>query len=327
MNEQKSYKQIVKATSLLGGVQVVNIIVGIIRSKFVAVLLGTTGMGILGLFTTTLSLIQITTGLGLSSSAVRDIAEANGSGDSHRIAKTITMFRRWVWVTGFSGTIITISLAPMLSKWTFGTQEYTWSFIWLSVICLLSAISSGQTALLQGMRRLKQMAKSTLFGSILGLFTSVPLYYLYGLKGIVPTLIITALFSLLFSWYFTRHIPIQPIKQTWNDTYYSGLTMAKLGLVLMLNGFMVTFVSYVVTLFINNKGGTSDVGLYRAGWTIATQYTGLVFTAMATDYYPRLAAFNKDNGLYKPVIVADCRSSFNRQRSVFRCQKRGGEGY
>jgi len=36
--EQTSYKQIVKATSLFGGVKVFNIIIAIIRSKFIAVL-------------------------------------------------------------------------------------------------------------------------------------------------------------------------------------------------------------------------------------------------------------------------------------------------
>lgn len=294
-NTPNSYRQIMKGTSLFGGVQVIIIIIGLIKSKFVAALLGTTGMGISGLYTTTLSLIQVITGLGLSSSAVRVIAEANGSGDDKRISQTILMFRRWVWITGLLGIVITVSLAPILSKWTFGSQEYIWNFIWLSVICFLSAISSGQNVILQGMRRLKLMAKSSLLGSVFGLLISVPLYYLYGLKGIVPSLIIAALCSLLFSWYFSRRIIVQQSKQSWKETFHSGYAMAKLGFVMMFSGLMVALSSYIITLFIGNKGGASDVGLYRAGWTIAIQYTGLVFTAMGTDFYPRLAAVNKEN--------------------------------
>ena len=53
-----SYRQIFKATSLFGGVQVFNIIIGIIRSKIVAVLLGASGMGVLGLFTTTIAMVS-----------------------------------------------------------------------------------------------------------------------------------------------------------------------------------------------------------------------------------------------------------------------------
>jgi O-antigen/teichoic acid export membrane protein len=301
-DEKSSYRQIMKATSLFGGVQVFNIIIGIVRSKIVAVLLGTAGMGIMGLFQTTISLIQSVTGLGLSSSAVRDISEANGSGDAKRIASVVKTLRRWVWATGLFGSTVTLSLAPFLSKWTFGTEDYTWSFVWLSVIMLLNAVSSGQTVLLQGMRRLQQMAKSTLYGSVLGLFTSIPLYYFFGVKGIVPALIVTAISSLYLSFYFARQIPVEKVEQKWAESYKEGVGMAKLGFVMMLSGFMVTLVSYVVNLFISNKGGVAEVGLYRAAWTITNQYTALIFTAMGTDYYPRLAAINTDNDKLRTAV-------------------------
>ena len=55
--EQTSYRQIMKATSLFGGVQVFSIIITIIRTKFIAVLLGPLGMGIAGLLTTTTTFI------------------------------------------------------------------------------------------------------------------------------------------------------------------------------------------------------------------------------------------------------------------------------
>ena len=50
---RNSYKQSLKATSLFGGVQIFNILIQIIRSKFAAVLLGPEGMGVM------LSLIHI----------------------------------------------------------------------------------------------------------------------------------------------------------------------------------------------------------------------------------------------------------------------------
>ena len=59
MSEQQSaYRQIIKVTSLFGGVQVINIIVSIIRSKFIAVFLGPVGMGISGLLISTTSIMR-----------------------------------------------------------------------------------------------------------------------------------------------------------------------------------------------------------------------------------------------------------------------------
>ena len=90
---RNSYKQSLKATSLFGGVQIFNILIQIIRSKFAAVLLGPEGMGVMGLLNSTITMISSFTNCGLGTSAVRNIAEANGANDTKRIALIISVFR------------------------------------------------------------------------------------------------------------------------------------------------------------------------------------------------------------------------------------------
>lgn len=299
---QSSYRQILKATSLFGGVQVLNILIGVIRVKFVAILLGTVGVGIIGLLNAPINLIMSMTGLGIAFSAVRDVSEANGTGDKRKIAIAIKTLRRWSWFTGLLGAIVTISFAPLLSRWSFGNGNYTWSFVWLSVTLLLQAISKGQSALLQGSRRLKDMAKAGFIGSALGLLTSLPLYYYFGVKGIVPAIIITAITSLFLSWYFSRKVEIENVEFTFKETYFSGIGMAKLGIFMTIAGFIASFSSYILNAFISNRGGVEQVGLYNAGWGVIGQYTGIIFTAMETDYFPRLSAIQSDNQKVKELV-------------------------
>ena len=301
-DQQKSYRLLLKATSLFGGVQVFQILIGIIRTKFVAVLLGTTGVGIMGLLNAPLQLILSVTGLGISYSAVRDIAQAHGHQDQTKISKAIIILRRWSWGTGVIGALATIVLAPQLSTWTFGNRDYTWAFIWLSVILILQSVSKGQTSILQGSRRLKDMARSGVIGSVAGLFTSVPLFYWFGLKGIVPAMIVSALTTLLLSWYYSSKVLVGEIKLTWKETYKSGLGMVKLGLFMTVAGFIASFSTYVLNAFISNIGGVEQVGLYNAGWGVVGQYTGIIFSAMATDYFPRLAAVQEDNEKVRELV-------------------------
>lgn len=110
MSQDKSYKDSLKATSLFGGVQLYNILIGIIRSKFTALLLGPYGMGITGLYTSATGLINAISGLGIGSSAVKNIAEANASGDQERIVKVISVFRKLVWITGLLGAVFCLVL-------------------------------------------------------------------------------------------------------------------------------------------------------------------------------------------------------------------------
>jgi O-antigen/teichoic acid export membrane protein len=170
------------------------------------------------------------------------------------------------------------------------------------VTLLLQAISKGQSAVLQGTRRLKAMAKASVIGSALGLITSVPLYYWFGLKGIIPALIVTAVTGLLLSWYFSRKVVIEKVKLTPGETFNSGLKMAKLGVSMTIAGFVASLSAYILNAFISNHGGVEQVGLYNAGWGVVGQYTAIIFSAMATDYFPRLTAVQTDNKQVRELV-------------------------
>ncbi len=294
-NSQSSYRSIFKATSLFGGVQVYQILIQIIKSKFVAVLLGPAGVGIMGLYQSGLQLVQQISSMGLAQSAVRDVSEANGTNDANRIAKTITVVRKLVWITGFLGLLIVACFSPLLSKASFGNYDYTIPFIILSITLLIDQLSAGQKVVLQGMRRLKDLAKCTAFGVTFGLITSVPLYYWFGINGIVPTLILNSACSLFLSWLYSRKIKIEKVKVTPKQTLAQGKQMLVMGISMSLSGIFASVVSYAIRGFIQGNGGVEQVGLYQAGFAIMTTYVGMVMNAIATDYYPRLATINKDN--------------------------------
>jgi O-antigen/teichoic acid export membrane protein len=289
--EQSSYRQIFKTTSLLGSVQVFNILIGIIRSKFIAVLLGTTGMGIAGLLTSTTSLITWLTNFGLGSSAVRDVAEAHAQQNKQRVSIVVTTLRRLVWFTGLLGTFVTLILAPWLSELTFGNKDYTYPFMFLSITLLFSQLCAGQDVLLQGTRNLRYLAKASLLGSVLGLLVTVPLYYFLGINGIVPALVIASGITLTLSWYFSRKVSIDKIQLSFKEIRREGKSMLIMGFMINLSGIISTALSYVIRIYIVKESNEDQVGLYNAGLTLVGNYVGLVFTAMGASYYPQLTAF------------------------------------
>lgn len=299
---QSSYRSIFKATSLFGGVQAYQILISVIKQKFIALLLGTAGMGVQGLFQSGIELMKGLTEMGLSQSAVRDVSEANGTGDVLRISKTITVLRRLVWITGLLGLISTICFSPILSHSLFGNYDYSIPFILLSVTLLFEQISNGQRVLLQGLRRLKHLAKASAYGATVGLIVSIPLYYWLGINGIVPTLILNSSTSLLLSWLFARKIKVENVPVNYKETFYEGRIMLKMGIAMSVTGVISTATAYILKGFIRYIGGVEDVGLYTAGFVILNSYVGMIFTAISTDYYPRLAAVNTDNNQCKSVI-------------------------
>lgn len=293
-NPSSSYKQTLKATSIFGGVQVFNILTQLIRSKAIAVFLGPAGVGIMGLLQTVISLISSATNFGLGVSAVRDISEADSSGNQQQVIEIVSIFRKLVWLTGTLGMVVTAIFSPLLSKLTFGNYNYTWGFIWLASTVLLTQLATGQLVLLQGLRKINWLAKANVFASVLGLLFSLPLYYFYGNAGIIPALIITAVSVLMVQFYFANKVEIIGAEISFRQALQKGKGMLKLGFLLSLSGLISVAASYIIRLYISRMGGVEEVGFYSAGFTIVSTYVGLVFAAMGTDYYPQLAAVNTD---------------------------------
>lgn len=303
-----TYRQIFKATSIFGGVQVFNIVITIVRTKFVAVLLGPAGMGIAALFNSTIALIGALTNFGLSNSAVKDVAAAYASGDSVKLGTTVAVFRKLVWLTGLLGSVIILITSPWLSKLAFGNTEYTLEFALVSITLLFTQLSAGQGVILRGTRRLQYLAKASMIGAIMGLITSIPLYYLFGVKGIVPAIVITAVTASLINWYFSNKVEIRQVRVEMKTVLFEGKEMLKMGFFISLSGLITLGASYIVRIFISNSGGIEDIGLYNAGFAIVSTYVGMVFTAMGTDFYPRLAAVANDN--------IKCKKEINEQAEI-----------
>jgi O-antigen/teichoic acid export membrane protein len=280
---------------MFGGVQVIQVIATIIRGKFVAIFLGTVGMGTSSLLVSSVTMMQTISALGLNYSAVREISKATESGDSSKLSSVVIVFLRWMIFSAFIGALSVIIFAPFLSNSVFGSKEYKWAYVCLSLLVLFNLLSTGFQILLQGTRRLEDLAKSNIIASISGLFIVVPFYYFFRLNGIVPALISSSAVSFLIYFLFIRKIRLEKqiigLKKTIND----GSEMVKLGIVMMLTGLMGTLTIVLITAFIKRSGSLSDVGLYQAGMSITNQSLALVFTAMGVDYFPRLSAVSTDS--------------------------------
>lgn len=327
MADPTGYKSIFKSTFLFGFVTIVTIIVQVIQNKVVAVLLGPEGLGTIGIFQNSANMIRSGAGLGVSESAVRDISEAHASNDKERFSKIISITRTVVLFTAALGTVITVALSPCLSDWTFNSPDYIVWYILLSFTVAFKILSDGQLAILKGMRQLKRLAKATIIGSVLGLITAVPLYFLFGNDGIVPSLIVTALASFWASNYYVSKIDYTKTRFKLKQVFCEASMMIKMGVALMLVSFICLLFNLIISAYIAHNGSLADVGYFQAGALIITGYFGVIITSMRTDYYPRISAIHNDNEALKDefnkqsetglILVFPCAILFIYLSSIF----------
>lgn len=285
-----SYSHILKYTSLFGGVQGLSILVGIVRNKLVAMILGPEGMGLVSLFNSTIKLVSDSTNFGLSMSAVKRLSEAFDAGSERAVRHAVLLIRSWSLLTALLGMAVCVILSPLLNKWTFSWGDHTLHFVLLSPVVALMAVTAGEMAVLKGARRLKQLAVISVYNVVLALLFSVPIYYEYGQAGIVPSLFLLALVQalLVISCSYRLYPPRFLLSK---KLLREGRAMIRLGLAFVVAGILGSGAEFIIRSFLNMNGNLTDVGLYNAGYVMTMTYAGMVFSAMETDYFPRLSSY------------------------------------
>ena len=292
--DKKSYQSVLKATSLFGGVQIISIIITIIRSKIIALLLGPEGVGISNLLSRPLQLITTATQLGLDKSAVKEISSQNKEKGGVPL-KIIAVLKKMVWITASLGAVAMVVFSSVLSEFTFDSQDYTIAFMGLGLALVFNQLTMSNLAVLQGLRKLDFLAKATIYGSVLGLLLVIPLYFFLGLEGILPAIIASSGAIFLFAYIYAKKVvdkQLPSIKK--EDILSTGRPMVKLGMALSFSSIIGLLVAYLILVFIRVQEGEVASGYYAAAMVIINTYVGLIFNAMATDYYPRLAAICDD---------------------------------
>lgn len=303
MNQKKGeYNEIAKATRIFGGSQIIILISNILRTKFVAIFLGASGYGILALYQSSISLISTFSNLGIGTMAIKEIAGAANSKDTARINKTIHVVRRLSWYTGIFGAFITLFFSIPLSILIFDTPDFYIGFCWLSLAIILNQLTSANSAILRGLRKNKKLANASVTGAVFGLLISVPLYYFFGKQAIVPALITSSFISFLRSWIFTKDIKVEK-NHIQNISIWSfGKPIIAGGIVLSITTLITIIKDLIIRLYIEQKGGLVDVGLYHSALLIINSYLGIIFTIMSMDYFPNLSSKINNHQACKSIL-------------------------
>jgi O-antigen/teichoic acid export membrane protein len=277
--------------------------VGIVSAKFVALFLGTTGIGLVGLLQNTLAIISSITGFGINISGVRMVALARVSKDEQEFSKTVLVLKRASVATGILGVMLTLILAKPLSIWTFGSADYTNWFLILSVNFIFSSLAVNYMMLLQGTRSMKAIAVSTVVYAVMVTSVTLPIYYFLKLDGIVSVLVLTSVLNFVVNWLFARQIKIIPVQVGFKETIMRSKELIQLGFLLSINVIFGQITAYLLKLYFNFQYATESIlGLYVVATTLLITYVGMIFSAMSTDFYPRLSTVQTDNSKVTEMV-------------------------
>ncbi len=307
-SRSQTYTQILKSTIWMGGSSLINVALGIVRNKAMAVFLGPEGVGLMGLYGSIIDIAQAIAGLGVGGSGVRQVAEAAGSGDDTRVSRTAATLRRLSVLLSLLGVLLLAGLAFPISSLTFGDHQHVEAIFLLALAVFFRLVSSGESALIQGLRGILSLAYINVLSGFFATIVTIPLIYIFGSQAIAPALVGTAALSALSIWWFSRQIRLPVTSLSAHQFRAESTALLRLGVAFMISTLLTFGTAYAIRLIVLADGGVEAAGLYQAAWAIGGLYTGFILQAMGTDFYPRLTAAIGDKD--------DCNRLVNEQAEI-----------
>ena len=224
------------------------------------------------------------------------------------MARTVIALRRVAIVLGLMGGVMLAAFAAPIATLTFGDGQLTWAVALLGLAVLFRLVADAQGALLQGMRRIGDLARAGVFGAIAGTVATIALVFWLRENGVALAIVAGAALSLCTIWYYTRKVRIERVPMPRNELLGETKALLQLGLAFMASALLTMGAAYVVRIILIRSDGLEGAGLYQAAWAIGGLYVNFVLQAMGTDFYPRLVGAAADN--------AECNRLVNEQAMV-----------
>lgn len=277
--------RVLKATTLLSSTQVLSMGCSVIRNKLLSLWVGELGVGLMGALTQAGDLIGNVSQLSFRTTAVPGLASAAPS----RRSAVLTCVRRYGLLLGMVGFAVMFLLAPWISQYTFGSQDFGWAYRVSALSLLFISLQNSELVALQGAGEFKSIAASGLITAAVGLLVAMPLFFLLRSAGVPFALVGYALTAWLAArWYGRRQRSSGP-RPSWASSLRLGRGFIVSGALLTLTTLITDGVNFVFIGFVGQHGGDMALGHFQAGYTMLWRYAGAFFIAFAMEFYPRLS--------------------------------------
>lgn len=296
-----SSRGLIKSMMIIGSAQAVNILISIVRVKVLALLLGPTGVGLLSIYNSLKDMVSTAAGLGMGPSGVRQIASVKGEKQSLSRVRRVLFIAHLV--QGALAMVGVWLLRTPIAELLLEDREYATEVGLIGVAILLTLLGTAQTAILQGMRRIGDLGRVTVFSGLVGTIAGLAAVWIYGVAGLIWFVVVQPLVTTVIALRYTSRLPKPTtLRPSAIEIWAVWKPMAKLGAAFMLAALAATATLLYVRSSIAHELGLDAAGQFAAAWGLTVTYIGFLLGAMGADFYPRLTEVIRDRQITNKLV-------------------------
>lgn len=286
-----SHRQIFRSSAIIGVASIVSILIGVLNVKVIAVLLGASSVGLMGIYQNVIGVASTLFGLGVSRSGIRELALGSTSGEGIPLVRRALVAGNLA--LGLAGMFTIYFFKDAISRFVFGDVAHAHAVALLGVGVFITLVGGAQSAVLQGLRKIKQIAQVNIAGALLSSGLGVAVIYSFREDGVIWFVLMVPLMTMALATLFASKV-VDETQGVPSGVCQKFEGMLKMGTPLMLATLVNLTTQLIVRSIILRDLGSEASGHFQAAWTISMTYIGFVLGAMATDFYPRLSGVIRD---------------------------------
>jgi len=196
--------EIVKVFSFTSVSTLVKMLTGFVSVKIVSIIIGPSGIALLGQLNSFSTMIQNLASGGITNGVIKYVSEYKNESIVKQYISTA--FRITLYCSVFVG-ICLIAFHRMLSNLIMLSPQYGYVFIVLGFTILFYALNNLLLSILNGYKEYKRFVKINIANSIFGLIFTVSLVYFFQLKGALISAVTFQSVMLLTTLWMARKLP------------------------------------------------------------------------------------------------------------------------
>ena len=289
--QDDSYRHVLKYTGVFGGVQGLKVVVALLRNKLTARLLGDVGMGLNKRFLNISEVINSWTNFGISFYAVQRISELYEEGTDEEMSHFVSVIRTWSIWSALLGGVLCLFFGSWFNAHYMPGEQHTREIMLLSLFVASMPIEAVECALLKGLRQLRTVAFIEVLAALSTFLFTVPVYFVFGFRGIVLSLVLCGWAIAVIHLYFSVRIYRYRVRLFSLEVLREGWPLVRIGIPYVLAAAAGSMAGGEVYRYL---GDDATVGLYSVGYGLMVTYAGMIFKAVEADFFPRISSINHD---------------------------------
>ena len=281
MTDNKTHNKIFKSISIFGSVQAIQMVCKIISVKITTEILGPSGVGLIGLIDNVINLITQGSSFGIQTIGTQLVAKERENKSNQKVLFI------WMFICGVLAGLFCFVFSGFLSKITFDSDAYSIHFKALSVYFVFFTIINFSIIVLKGLNEIKKLIKYQIISTVLISLSTISCYVLWGIDGIFPAFIATSLVTFIVYSFYLWKLDLKAISITKSDFLSQGKYLFSKGSLLALNGVFGLVCFFLIRLYLK-ESNPEYLGFYDIGNLFLVSYFGIIFTSLASDFFPTL---------------------------------------